>query len=139
MQGRASCQASLCRASNLRTSSTSSLFLDRELRLGLLLEVFVAVLDVARRRAGDQVLDLHFALGLFVGALDDGARRAALVGIFELLADAVFRVAEIELGADAGVAQRRGELLAVGTLSAPNTVTTTGPGGGFLAELAEQR
>ena len=56
-------------------------------------------------RAEDQVLDLHLALRLLVAALDDGAGRAALVGVFHLLADTVLRIAEIELGADAGVAQ----------------------------------
>jgi hypothetical protein len=38
-------------------------------------------------RAEDQVLDLHLAFGLLVAALDDGAGRAALVGIFHLRAE----------------------------------------------------
>ena len=60
--------------------------------------------SAAQRRAEDQILDLHLALRLFVTALNDRARRAALVGVFQLLADAVLRIAEIKLGADAGVA-----------------------------------
>src|SRR3990170_6961580 len=55
-----------------------------ELRLGLLLQIFVAVLDRGERGAKDQVLDLHLAVGLLVAALDDDARAAALVGIFHL-------------------------------------------------------
>ena len=54
--------------------------------------------------AEDQVLDLHLAFGLLVAALDDDAGRVALVGVFHLRAE--LPTAEIELGADAGVAQR---------------------------------
>ena len=50
--------------------------------------------------AEDQVLDLDLAARFLVAALNDGARRAALVGIFELRADIVLRIAEIKLGAD---------------------------------------
>src|SRR4051812_47037482 len=58
------------------------------------------------RRLGafDQILDLHLAARLLVRALDDDAGRVAAVGILELVTH-VLRVAEIELGADAVVAQ----------------------------------
>ena len=59
----------------------------RELRLGLLLAIFVAVFAHAGELgAEDEILDLDFALRFLVGALDDDAGRAALVGIFELRA-----------------------------------------------------
>src|SRR5690349_17500731 len=38
----------------------------RELRLGLLLQIFVAVLGLVERGAEDQILDLHLALLLLV-------------------------------------------------------------------------
>ena len=47
-----------------------------------------------------------------VGALDDDAGRVAPIGIFHLRAE--FAGAEIKLGADAGVTQRRDHLLVVG-------------------------
>ncbi len=65
-------------------------------------------------RADGEILDLHFAARLLVAALDDGAGRVALVGIFQLLAEIVLRIAEIKLGADAGVAQRLRHALIVG-------------------------
>ena len=61
------------------THSFHELFLRyRELRLGLLLQIFLAVLDGGERGAEDQVLDLDFALGLLVAALDDRAGLARL-------------------------------------------------------------
>src|SRR6185312_9284364 len=76
--------------------------IDFGLRLGPALQIFLAILDGGEPRAEDQVLDLHLAPGLLVRALHDRARRAAAVGIFHLLAEAVLGIAEIELGADAG-------------------------------------
>src|ERR1700675_3311595 len=73
-------------------------FGDGELRLGLLLQIFVAVLDGSERGTEDQVLDGDLALGALIAALDDDARAAASVGIFHLRLHA--RLAEIELGAD---------------------------------------
>ena len=87
-------------------------FLDDELRLGLLLQVFVAVLGRGQCCAQDQVLDLDFAARLLVAALNDGARRVPLVGVFELRSDIVFQIAEIELCTDVRRAQggrREGE------------------------------
>ena len=50
-------------------------FLDRELRLGLFLQIVVAAFFQLRQLgADDQVLDGDFALRLLVAALDDGAR-----------------------------------------------------------------
>src|SRR5580658_2888540 len=74
-----------------------------ELRLGLLLQIVVAVLA----QSGDlgtehEVLDLHLALGLLVRTLDDDARRVALVGVFHLRPE--LALAEIELSADASSA-----------------------------------
>src|SRR6266700_6820938 len=85
----------------------------RELRLGLLLAIFVAVFAHAGELgAEDEILDLDFALRFLVGALDDDAGRAALVGIFELRAHSA--AAEIELGTDAGGAQLVDHALVVG-------------------------
>ena len=83
-----------------------------ELRLGLLLQVLLAVLDRGERGAEHQILDLHLALGLLVAALDDDARRAAAVGIFHLRLHA--GLAEIKLGADAGLAEVLRHLLVIG-------------------------
>src|SRR5674476_1586592 len=86
---------------------------DGKLRPGLFLEVFVAILDGGQVGADDQVLDQHLIGELLVAALDDDARRMALVGIFELVAD-VLRIAEIKFGADVGGAERRYHALVVG-------------------------
>ena len=59
-------------------------------------------------------------------------RRSAYL---KLLAEIVLGAAEIELGADAGVAQRRDQLLIVGDLPSRNTVTSTGPGAGLVSSL----
>jgi len=83
-----------------------------ELRLGLLLQIFLAVLDGGERGAEDQILDLHLALGLLVVALDDDARRAATIGLFHLRLHA--GLAEIKLGADVRRAKRLRHLLVVG-------------------------
>jgi len=60
---------------------------DGELRLGLLLQVFIAVLGRGERGPQNQVLDLDFAARFLVAALNDGTRRPALVGVLELCAD----------------------------------------------------
>ena len=75
-------------------------------------QIFFAVLDGRQRGAEDQILDLHLALGLLVAALDDGARAAALVGIFHLRLHA--RGAEIKLGADVRGAKLLRHSLVVG-------------------------
>ena len=63
---------------------------------------------------------------------------AALVGIFELLADAVLGIAEIEFGADAGVAKLGGERLAGLHAVGAEHRDQHGAGGRLLAELAER-
>ena len=127
------------RASTLRTASTSSLSGTANCASACFLQVVVAVLAQARDLgAEDQVLDLHLALGLLVAALDDDAGRAALVGIFQLLAE-IFRIAEIELGADAGVAQRRDHALVVGDAVAVEHRDHDRTGRGLGVELADQR
>src|SRR5690242_15933994 len=72
---------------------------DFGLRLGLPLQIFLAILDLGEPGAKDQILDLYLAARLFVGALHDRARRVTAVGIFHLLAERVLGIAEIELGA----------------------------------------
>src|SRR5579872_4035561 len=88
-------------------------FIDLRLRLGLFLQIFVTVLGRGETGAEDEILDLNLALRLFVRPLDDHARRVAAIGIFELVAH-VLGIAEIELGADAGIAQLRDHSLIVG-------------------------
>src|SRR5262245_7293243 len=84
----------------------------RELRLGLLLPIFIVVLAQAGKLGAErQILDLHFAPSLLVAALDHDAGRAPLVGIFHLRAE--FSRPEIELGANIGGAQRLHHLLVV--------------------------
>src|SRR3974390_3367831 len=90
-------------------------FFHRELRLGLLLEIILAL----GRRAcdlspNDQVLDQHLAPRLLVRALDYRAWASAPVGVLHLLAKAMLRIAEIKFGAYAGVAQGRNQLLIIG-------------------------
>ncbi len=85
--------------------------------------------------AFDQVLDLHFALGLLVAALDDDAGRAALVGVFQLRAH--LAGAEIKLGVDARVAQRLHHALIVGDAVLIEHGDDHGAGRGFGIELAE--
>ena len=77
-------------------------------------------------------------LWLFRPALDHRARAAAFVGVFELLADAVFGVAEIKFGADAGVAKRRRQLLEVGDALAVEHGDEHRAGSRLFAELAER-
>src|SRR4051812_11306984 len=49
------------------------------------------VLDLAGKAlALDQVLDLHETFSALVAALDDGQRRAAAVGVFQLVAEVLF-------------------------------------------------
>src|SRR5579883_3083263 len=85
----------------------------RELRLGLLLQIVVAILgQPGDLGAEDQVLDLHLALRLLVGALDHHARRPAFVGIFHLRTE--LARPEIKLGADASGAQARHHALIIG-------------------------
>src|SRR5665213_1376378 len=114
------------------------IFTHSDLRLGLFLEVFGAVLDTGERRAEHQILDGQFVPLFFVGALDNRARTAAFIGIFQLLADGMFRVAEIKLGADAGIAQLRDEFLAVRDLHAGKHRDQHRPALCFAAELAER-
>src|SRR5262249_62056058 len=57
------------------------------------------------RAAKDQVLNLNLATRLLVTALDNGARCAALVGIFKLRAEIVLGIAKIELGRNVRRAQ----------------------------------
>ena len=59
--------------------------------------------------AEHEIADRDLALGALVRTLDDGADRAALIGIFQLRVHA--GGAEIEFGGDAGVAQFRDEAL----------------------------
>ena len=106
-----------------------------ELRLGLLLQIFVAVLDGGEGGAKREVLDLHFAFSLLVAALDDDARRGALVGIFHLRLHA--GLAEIKLGADAGVAQGLHQALIVGHAVAIEHQHDDGAAHRIAFELAE--
>src|ERR1700694_3972717 len=62
--------------------------------------------------AVDQILDLYLAARLLIAALNDHTRRIAPVGVFELVAH-VFGIAEIQFGADVGVAQGRHHLLII--------------------------
>ena len=89
---------------------------DGDLRLGAHFQIVGAVLVGlgefgAEREIADHDLRAARRVAL-VRALDDGAERAALVGVFELRVHLAF--AEIELGGDAGVAQRCDEPLVVG-------------------------
>src|SRR5436305_9819655 len=65
-----------------------------------------------RLGAFDEVLHLHLAARLLVTALDDDARAAAAIGIFHLRAHPA--LAEVQLRADAGVAQRLHHALIIG-------------------------
>ena len=94
-----------CFASTSRTFATRSASGTANCGCGLFLQVLVALFGEPREfGADDQILDLHLALGLLVGALDDDAGAAAAVGVFHLRAE--LSGAEIKLGADAGLAQR---------------------------------
>src|SRR4051794_13218250 len=86
----------------------------------------------------DQVLDLHLAARLFITALDDHARRIALVGVFELVAH-VLRIAEIKLGADFCVAQGRDHLLVIGDAILVEHGHHYGAEFRFAVELAKHR
>src|ERR1700682_270601 len=88
--------------------------------------------------AVDQILDLHLAARLLVRALNDHARRIALVGIFELVAH-VFGIAEIKLGADFCGTQGRAHLLIVGAAIAIEYCDDHGAKFGLGVELAEHR
>ena len=124
-----------CRASTSRTASTS-LASGTENCAGRvsrhsLLEAMASRLPGAFH----QVLDLHFALGLLVAALDDDAGRAALVGIFQLRAH--LAGAQIKLGVDVRVAQRLHHALIVGDAVLIEHGDDHGTGRGFRLELAE--
>ena len=98
----------------LRTVATSSASGTERCASRLLLQMLVAAFfQLGEFGADDQVLDRDFPLGLFVGALDDDARRVALVGVFELVAE-VARIAEIKLGADVCCAKLCHHALIVG-------------------------
>src|SRR5262249_29150269 len=69
----------------------------RELRLGLLFQVIVAILAQPRNLGAEkEVFDLNFTLRFFVAALNHHAWTAALVSVFHLRAE--FAVAQIKLG-----------------------------------------
>jgi hypothetical protein len=100
------------RASTSLTAPLATIVLDGADHLGLghrdlrgpRLAPFLATVDAfGHLGALDQVLDLNLAAGALVVALDHHARGAALVGVFHLRLHA--GRAEIEFGADAGVAQ----------------------------------
>src|SRR6478735_4593648 len=90
---------------------------DLVLGLGLLLQILFAVLDLGKTGAKDEILDLDLAVCPFVRPLDDRAGRVSPVGIFHLLANAVFWISEIQLGSDIRIAKRRNHLLIVGDFS----------------------
>src|SRR5258705_6381799 len=92
--------------------------IDHVLRLGLLLQIFLAVLDVGQASAEDQILDLDFPVGLLVAALNDRAGRIAPVGVFHLLAEAVLGISKIKLGANARAAEFCNHLLIASYLAA---------------------
>src|SRR5690554_6477749 len=64
---------------------------------------------LGKAHAFNEVLDLHFAIGALVAALDDNAGAAATVGIFHLRLHA--GAAKIEFGTYACLAQVRYHLL----------------------------
>ena len=99
---------------NLRTASTSLSSGTANCASACFFRYSSRSLMAVSAAAQDQVLDLDFVFQFLVAALDDRAGAVALVGVFQLLADIVLRIAEIEFGADAGVAQRRHHLLVVG-------------------------
>src|SRR4029079_5391975 len=110
----------------------------------LCLRLRLQVLAAARVRSCEfaaerEVLDGDLAFGLLVRTLDHRARRVALVGVFELLADAVLGVAEIKLGADGRIAQLRDEFLVVGDAVLVEHGDHHWAGRGFFAKLADQR
>src|ERR1043166_4015686 len=111
------------------------LFLHRELRWAGFAPFLVRRDGCGGLGAFDQVLDLHFSLGLLVTALDDHARRAALVGIFELRPH--LAGAEIKLGADAGVAERLHHALIVGEAILLKDSNDDGPGFSLRIALAD--
>jgi len=99
--------------------------------------MFVAALfQLGEFSADDQILDGDFALGLFVGALDDHAGTVAPVGVFELVAE-VFRIAEIKLGADFCRAQLRHHVLIIGEAVPIEHGNDNRTIPGFAVELAE--
>src|SRR5438105_14266228 len=77
---------------------------DLVLCLGLFLQILFAVLDLGKPRSKDEILDLDLAIRPFVRPLYDRAGRVSPVGIFHLLANAVFWISMIQLGADIRVA-----------------------------------
>src|SRR3954471_16082369 len=91
--------------------------IDLVLGLGLLLQILFAVLDLGKPRAKDEILDLDLAVRTLIRPLDDRARRVSPVGIFHLLANAVFWISKIQLGADIRVAKRRDHLLIISDFS----------------------
>ena len=74
-------------------------FLDRELRLRLLLQIVVTILaQPGDLGAENEILDLDLALLFLIAALDHDAGRTALVGVFHLRTK--LAGAEIKLGAN---------------------------------------
>src|SRR5215213_3662180 len=114
---------------------------DLVLRLGLFLQVLFAVLDLGKPRTKDQILDLDLAVCPLVRPLDDRAGRVSPVGIFHLLANAVFWISKIQLGADIRVAKTGNHLLIVGDFSSEyrDDDRTEGRLGAELAEHRQRR
>ena len=109
---------------------------DRELRLGLFLQMLLAAFFQLRQLgADDQVLDRDLAFGFLVGALDDDAGRVALVGIFHLRAE--FSGAEIKLGPDVRGTQFRDHVLVIGKALLVEHGDDDRAGLGFVVKLAE--
>src|SRR5215216_3592044 len=111
---------------------------DLILRLGLFLQILFAVLDLGKPRTKDEILDLDLAIRPFVRSLDDRAGRVSPVGIFHLLANAVFWISKIQLGADIRVAKTRDHLLIFSDFS-PEHRDDDRTKGRLGVELAEHR
>ena len=109
------------------------------LRLGLPLQVRLAIglLQLGQFGSRDQIPDQHLALGLLVGTLNHRTRAAAAVGVAKLLTEVVVGTAKIKLGADAGVPQRRDQLLIVRRLAVAEHRDQHRPGRRLGVELAD--
>src|SRR5262249_2466824 len=112
-------------------------FLDRKLRLSLLLQIILAVLGVGHGRAQNEILDLNFAARLFILALDNGASCTTLVGVLKLSSEVIFRIAEIKLRTNLCCAQRRHHALIVGDAIPVEYGDNHRAGRGLFADLAE--
>ena len=83
-------------------------------------------------RSQREILERHFAFGALVSPFDHGDGRAALVGIFQLVAE--FLVADIGLGANSAAMRK----LACGS-SSDNTTTSGASAGLLRLRNAERR